>query len=147
MRWPSSLLMYSRLRSLRLGAIVVVHFENHLVLIVGLLDQVDVVLRIGVVQQREDAGLRDAIQLGLVAQQFDLQVGRVVRTGRSSRTGSPGYWCIFRISLSGDGIDLLRIDAGERVGELSLRVRGGAGADLQHRVGLQERHDAGNAPR
>ena len=46
--------------------------------------------------------------------------------------------------LAGDVVHLVGIDAGERVGELPLRIGGRAGADLQHGIRLQERHGAGN---
>ena len=60
-------------------AVVIRHFENDLVLIRRLFDQVAVVLGIRVVQKIQNAGFRDAVDLCLVAQNFKLQVRRMVK--------------------------------------------------------------------
>jgi len=56
------------------GALLVLDLEDDLVLIVRLLDQVLVVLRIGIAEQREDARLRYAEDLGLLAKDVDFQI-------------------------------------------------------------------------
>ena len=49
-----------------------------------------------------------------------------------------------RHHLAGNVVHLVGINAGDGVGELPLRVRGRARADLEHRIRLQEGHGAGN---
>src|SRR5579859_4465329 len=63
---------------LRIRALVVRNLQDHLILISRLLDQVTVVLGVSVVQQVEDPALRYPIELGLFAQNVNLQVGRVI---------------------------------------------------------------------
>ena len=129
-----------------LGALRVRHFQDDLVLVGGLLNQVTVVLRVGIVQQAQDPRFRDAIDLRLFPQNVHLQIGSVVVKVRvdeqESRIGPQ-----LRHQLLGGAVDLGGIDAGDGVGKLPLRVGRGAGADLQHRVRLQEGRYAGNAHR
>ena len=49
---PVVALDVQQIQILRIGAVDVRHFQNHLVLIVRLFDQIGVILRIGIVQQR-----------------------------------------------------------------------------------------------
>ncbi len=83
----------------RAGALVVGHFQDDLVLIGRLLDQVAVVLRVGVVQKRENSRLGNSIQLRLVAQNIDLQVWRVIVEVRVHEQEIPDTAYIFAIIL------------------------------------------------
>src|SRR5262245_2287943 len=56
----------------------ILHLKDYLILILGLLNQVDIVLRIGIAQQRKNSGLRYAISLRLIATDIDIQVGSVI---------------------------------------------------------------------
>src|SRR6185369_2910427 len=56
----------------------IVHLENYLVLIVRLLDQVEIVLRVSIAQQRQYSRFRNAVRLRLVAAKVDIYVRRVV---------------------------------------------------------------------
>src|SRR4029077_18264861 len=49
---------------LRVGALSVSHLQNRVILIGSLFDQITVVLRIRVVQQRQDSRLGNSVQLG-----------------------------------------------------------------------------------
>jgi hypothetical protein len=56
------------------GTFVIGNLQDHLVLICRLLDQVAVILRVGVMQKRQNPGLGDAVQLRLIAQNVNLQI-------------------------------------------------------------------------
>ena len=62
----------------RLLASRVFHLQNDLILIFRLLDQVEIVLRVGVAKQRQNSRFRDAIGLCLIATKLDVQIGSVV---------------------------------------------------------------------
>ncbi len=53
-------------------------FQNHLILIRRFLDQIQVILRVGVAQQREDAGPGYAVHFCFFASEFDVETRRVV---------------------------------------------------------------------
>src|SRR6266487_4693632 len=62
----------------RLGALVVFDFEDDLILVLGLFNQVDVVLRVGGAQQTLHRGSRDAVSSSALAVDIDGQIGSVV---------------------------------------------------------------------
>ena len=124
-------------------ALAVLDLQDHLVLIVCLLDQVLVILRVRVPQEREDARLGDAEDLCLLAQDVDLEIRRVVepirRERREARIGPQ-----FLHQLPGGLVDLVGIHAGEGERVLALVLAGRARADLQHRIRAQEGKHARN---
>ncbi len=123
--------------------VAVLHLEDHLVLVVGLLDQVDVILRVGRPDQRFDLGHRDPVFVRLVAEDLDLQARRApVEIGLDAE--EEGIGPQLRRQLLGGVVDLVRIDPGDRVGILPLVLAGGVGGDLQHRIGPDEGHHPGN---
>src|SRR5205807_6820621 len=120
MRCPSSLLMYSFPKSCgseRLSS----NLQDHLVLVGAFLDQVTIVLRVGVMKEREDASLRYAVKLGLIAQNIDLQVWRVVEKVGVDKQKA-GIFLHLRQQLARRVIDLIGINPGQRIGELPLHV-------------------------
>ena len=90
------------------GARLVVHFENHLILIVGLLDQVDVVLRIGGAQQALEVGGGNAVEAGAIAIDIDVEIGRVAEKIGARRVGETIVVAQFRPELVGRGVDFDR---------------------------------------
>ena len=71
-----------QMKILRLGTLIVGNFQDHLVLVGGLLDEIDVVLRVRLVQKIENPRLGDAVGLGLLAEDVDLQIrGMVEQVG------------------------------------------------------------------
>ena len=56
----------------------VFHFQDDLILILRFLDQVQVVLRIGIAQERQNPRLRHAVGLSLIATKLNVEIGSVV---------------------------------------------------------------------
>ena len=106
-------------------------FENDLVLIVRCLDEKDVVLRVSVAQQALDCRSRNAIGCGAIPVDVDPKIWRVVVV-IGADTGESFKLLQFFHQLVGHGINLLRYDASNSVGVLSLGLARGADADLQH---------------
>ena len=125
------------------GTFVIGNLQDHLVLIRRFLDEVAVILRVGVMQKRQNPRLGDAVQLRLVAQNIDLQIWSVVVEIGIHEQES---WILvhLRDHLAGCVVHFVGINSGKRVGELALRIGRGPGADFQSRVRLEERHDARN---
>ncbi len=61
-----------------IGALAISHFNNYLILIVGLLDEVRIILRVGGVNQIQNASFADAVNFCLVAKDFHLKIWRVI---------------------------------------------------------------------
>src|SRR5258706_460714 len=59
---------------LGIGPRRVFHLENNLVLVFRFLDQVKIVLRISVTQQRQDSRLRHSVSFRLLAPQFNIEI-------------------------------------------------------------------------
>ena len=76
--FPSSDLMYRSERSPGWARAESFRFQDNLILIFRLLDQVEIILRVGVSEQGEYARLRYTIHFGLVAPDLDVEIGRVV---------------------------------------------------------------------
>ena len=120
-----------------------VDFEDDLVLVLGLLDQVDVVLAVGVAQQRQDRASRR--RRSVLAWSRRMLISRFgVLWNRSEMTvAKPGILRASPSACSADVVDLARVDAGDRVGVLALvLVRSAPVLISQHRDGLQEREHA-----
>src|SRR6266550_398243 len=117
----------------RVRALLVFNFENDLILVVWLLDEIDVVLRVGVAQKTLDCRSRNAIGCGTIAVNVDLEIGRVVVV-IGADAGEAFELLKFFHQLVGYGINILRDDAANRVGILSLGLTGGTDADLQYRL-------------
>ncbi len=128
---------------LRVRALVVRDFQNDLVLIGRLFDQVAIVLGIRVMQQRENPGFGHPVQLCLVTQNVNLQAGRVIVEIRIHKQEA-GILVHLRDHLAGGRINLVRIDPGHRVGELPLDIGGRSGTDLKRRIWLHKGNSAGN---
>ncbi len=124
-----------------LGARGVLHFQNDLILVLWFLDQVKVILRIGVPKKRQDSRLRNAVGASLVAPDIDFQIRRVVEEiggdGRKPRIlPQPRHEFLRHV------IHLLRAHSGEGVGILSLVLVGRARADFEDGKRSQEREHA-----
>src|SRR6185295_3955989 len=119
------------------------HFQYDLILILRLLDQIEIVLRIRVPQNREDFCFRHSVGLSLIATQIDIDVGGVVikirRNGKEARV-----WPELGHQLFADLIDLFGIRAGNGVSILALLLTGYSGTDFQNRKGTQEGEHTGN---
>src|SRR5262249_5584916 len=101
---------------------------------------------IGIMEQSENAAFRNAIELRLFAQEVDLKLGRVVVQIRIYKEKSRILIHLGQ-QLVGCGIDLVGVDAGESIGELSLNIGSSSGADLQRRIRLHKRHCSGHGTR
>ena len=112
-------------------ALLVFDFENDLVLVIGLLDEIDVVLRVSVAQQTLDCRSRNAVGCGAISVDVDLKVWRVVVI-IGAHAGEAFELLKFCHQLVGHGINVLRDDAANRVGVLPLGLARGPDADLQH---------------
>src|SRR5438034_5581855 len=67
---------------LRPGTLVVSNLQDHLVLVGGLLDEIDVVLRVRLVQKTKNPSLGDSVGLCLLAEDVDPQIrGMVEQVG------------------------------------------------------------------
>ncbi len=107
---------------------VIGNFQDHLVLIRCLLDEVAVILRVSVMQKRQNPGLGHAVELRLLAQNIDLQSRRVVvQIGIHEEESR--ILVHLRNHFPGGRIDLVGIDPGHRVRKLPLRIRRCAGTD------------------
>src|SRR5260221_4391433 len=67
-----------QMKILRLGTLIVGNFQDYLVLVRGLLDEINVVLRVRLVQKIQNPCLGDAVGLGLLAEDVDLQIRSMV---------------------------------------------------------------------
>ena len=126
--------MYSSERSSGLARSESLHFQDDLILVLGLLDQVEIILRIGVAQQVQDARFGNAVGAGLIAPDINFQIGRVVKIVRRDGRKS-GILPKPRHEFLRHVVDLLRVHAGKRVGVLPLVLVGRARADVQDRHG------------
>ena len=120
----------------------VLDLQDDLVLVVGLLDEIDVILGIGVSQQYEDPRLGDAMHLGLLASDLDVEVWSIVEVVRREREKA-GVLLELRKELAPGLVDLIGIHAGDRVGVLPLVLARGPRADLQNGKRPQEREHPG----
>src|ERR1019366_7751780 len=127
----------------RLGAFVVLHLQNHLVLIGRFLDEVGVVLRVGIVEQDENPRVGGAVKRCLIAQDVYLQARCVVVQVRGDEQEAWKFMH-FRHQRVGGVVHLGGVDSGDGIGKLTVRVGGCAGADLQHGVGLKKGDDPRN---
>ena len=113
--------------------LLVFDFENDLVLVVRFLDEIDVVLRVRVAHQTLDGRSRNAVGCGAIPVDVDAKIWRVVVV-IGADAGEAFELLKFCHQLVGHGINVLRDDAANRVGVLSLGLARGADADLQHRT-------------
>src|SRR2546429_8137687 len=107
---------------LRPGTLVVSNLQDHLVLVGGLLDEIDVVLRVRLVQKTENPSLGDSVGLCLLAEDVDPQIrGMVEQVGVDEEESRELEH--FAHQGSGAGIDLVRIDPGNRISKLRSEER------------------------
>src|SRR2546429_8243662 len=107
---------------LRPGTLVVSNLQDHLVLVGGLLDEIDVVLRVRLVQKTKNPSLGDSVGLCLLAEDVDPQIrGMVEQVGVDEEESRELEH--FAHQGSGAGIDLVRIDPGNRISKLALQLR------------------------
>src|SRR6266436_2331717 len=131
------------MKVLRLRTLIVGNFQDHLVLVGGLLDEIDVVLRVRLVQKIENPRLGDTVGLGLFAEDVDSQIrGMVEQVGVDKE--EPRELEHFAHQGSRAGIDLVRIDSGNGISKLALQLRRGSGANLQHGLGLEKCQQTGD---
>ena len=115
---------------LGIGPRRVFHLQNDLILVLGFLDQVKVVLRISVAQQRQNSRFRNAISFRLLAPQFNIEIRSVVvevrRYGQKSRIRHE-----LAHKLLAHFINLIGIIAGDCKGVLTLLLTRGIRTDFQ----------------
>src|SRR5437773_12520126 len=113
---------------LRPGTLVVSNLQDHLVLVGGLLDEIDVVLRVRLVQKTKNPSLGDSVGLCLPAEDVDPQIrGMVERVGVDEEEF--GELEHLAHQGSGAGIDLVRIDPGSRIRKVALQLCRGSGTE------------------
>src|SRR5712692_5421571 len=111
------------MKILGLGTLIVGNFQDHLVLVSGLLDEIDVVLRVRLVQKAENPRLEDAVRLGLLAKDVELQIrGMVEQVGVDKE--EPRELEHFAHQRAGAAIDLVRVDPGNGISKLSHQLPG-----------------------
>src|SRR6266516_1521595 len=127
----------------RLGALAVLHFENYLILVLGLFNQIDVVLGVSRAQQTLDGGSRNTVGSSALAIDIDGEIRCAVVIIRAD--GSEAFEILqLRHQLIGGGINFIGHNAAERIGVLPLRLTGRADIDLEYRVRLQNGSDTRN---
>src|SRR5437763_13868263 len=107
---------------LRLGTLVVGNLQDHLVLVGGLLDEIDVVLRVRLVQKIKNPSLGDSVGQCLLEEDVDPQNrGEVEQVGVDEEE----YREIrhFAHQSSGAGIYLVMINTGNRMNKLTQQLR------------------------
>src|SRR6266404_7074993 len=126
-----------------LGALAVLHFKNYLILVLGLFDQIDVILGVSRPQQTLDSGSRNTVGSSALAIDIDGEIRCVVVIIRAN--GSEAFEILqLRHQLIGGGVNVIGHNAAERIGVLPLRLTGRADIDLEYRVRLQNGNDTGN---
>src|SRR5215813_2609359 len=118
----------------RMRPCLVFDFKNDLVLVIRLLDEIDVVLRVSVAHQALDGRSRNAVGCGAMPVDVDPKIWRVMVVIRAN-TGEAFELLQLFHQLIGDGIDILRYDAANRIGVLSLGLTRGTDTDLQDWAG------------
>src|SRR6266550_451061 len=127
----------------RLGALAVLHFKNYLILVLGLFDQIDVVLGVSRAQQTLHCRSRNTVGSSALAIDIDGEIRCAVVIIRAN--GSEAFEILqLRHQLIGGGVNVIGHNAAERIGVLPLRLTGRADIDLEYRVRLQNGNDTGN---
>src|SRR4029453_5301604 len=129
----------------RVRPLLVFDFENDLVLIVGFLDEINVVLRVRVAHQTLDRRSRNTGGRGAIPVDGDTKIWRVVVV-IGAYAGETFKLSQFFHQLIGDSINVLRHDAANSVRVLALGLARGTDADLQYRTGRKHRSEPTNGP-
>src|SRR6186713_917010 len=122
-------------------AVLVVDFEDDLILIVWLLDQVDVVLRISGTEETLEFRGGDAIHAGPIAIDIDVEVRLIAKEirarGRDEAVvlGQPGAERV------GRRVDFIGVDPAERVTVAAELASGGTYIDLENRRRIEGREN------
>ena len=123
-------------------AVGVVDFEDDLILVVGLLDQVDVVLRIGGAKKALEFRGRNAVHAGAVAIDIDVEVRRVAKKIGARRRDETIVGAQLGAERIGRGVNFIRVDAAEDIAVAAELAASRADVDLQDRRRIQSRENS-----
>src|ERR1051325_12255357 len=114
-----------------MGAVAIFNFKNDLVLVVWFLDEIYIILRIGIAHQTLNRRRGNAIRRGASSIDVDPEVGSVVIV-IGADTGKAFELLKLLHQLVCHRVDILGHDTADGVGILALRLARSANADLQH---------------
>src|SRR5207247_907218 len=123
----------------------IVHFEDDLVLVIRLLDQVNVVLGVSGAQKSLQLRGRDAEETGTVTIDIDVDIGRVAKKIGARRRDKAIVGAKLGAERIRRGIDFLGVDAAQSIGVAAELAPSRADVDLQDWRWIQGRENSGNA--
>src|SRR4029450_1217039 len=127
------------LQIFRRRTLAVLYLDDHLVLIVRLLDQINIVLRIRGAEQALQLHGRNPVEAGPIAIDLDVKVRRIAKEIGTRRSGKTLVVAQLRAQCVGRGVNFRRVNTAQRVGVSAESAPGPANVDAEDRLWVRRR--------
>src|SRR4029453_17667892 len=130
------------LQIFRRRTLAVLYLDDPLVLIVGLLDQINIVLRIRGAEQALQLHGRNSVEAGPIAIDLDVKVRGIAKKIGTRRSGKNLVVGQLRPQCVGRGVNFRRVNTAQCVGVSAESAPGPANVDGQDRLWVKRRKNA-----